>query len=41
MKKSLNETYRKVWISKYSDAFPVQNGPNEGDARSPLLLTCV
>jgi len=40
MKMSLNETYRKVRIRRHSDAFPVQNSLNEGDARSPLLLTC-
>jgi hypothetical protein len=42
MKMSLNETNRKVGISKYySDAFPVQNGLKEGDLRSPLLFNCL
>jgi hypothetical protein len=36
---SLNETYCKVNIGKrLSESFPIQNGPKEGDALSPLLF---
>jgi hypothetical protein len=35
----LNETYSKVCIGKpLSDKFPIQNGPKQGDALSPLLF---
>jgi hypothetical protein len=35
----LNETYNKVRIGKLlSDKFPIQNGPKQGDAVSPLLF---
>jgi hypothetical protein len=34
----LNEAYTKVLINKrLSDAFPVHNGQNQGDALTPLL----
>jgi hypothetical protein len=34
----LNETYSKNYISKHlSDSFPMQNGPKQVDALSPLL----
>jgi hypothetical protein len=35
----LNETYTTVPIGKnLSDKFPIQNGPKQGDALSPLLF---
>jgi hypothetical protein len=35
----LNETYSKFRICKHlSDSFPIQNGLQQGDARSPLLF---
>jgi hypothetical protein len=35
----LNKTYSKVRIGKYlSVNFPIQNGPKQGDALSPLLF---
>jgi hypothetical protein len=35
----LNETYSKVFIGKhFSDSFPIQDGPKQGDAISPLLF---
>jgi hypothetical protein len=35
----LNQTYSKVCIGKHlSDSFPIQNGPKQGDALSPLLF---
>jgi hypothetical protein len=35
----LNETYNKVRIGKHlSDSFPIQSGPKQRDALSPLLL---
>jgi sorting nexin-29 len=35
----LNETYSIVHIGKYQcDKFPIQNGPKQGDALSPLLF---
>jgi hypothetical protein len=38
IKMCLNEIYSKVSISKhFSDSFPIQNGPKQGDALSPLL----
>jgi hypothetical protein len=40
IKMSLNETYGKVRIGKYlSDNFSIQNGLNQGDALSSLLLS--
>jgi hypothetical protein len=39
IKMSLNETCSKVHRSKHlSDSFPIQNGPKQGDALSPLLF---
>jgi hypothetical protein len=39
IKMCLNETYSKVLIGKYmSHRFPFQNGLEQGDALSPLLL---
>jgi hypothetical protein len=39
IKMCLNETYSKVRISKHlSESFPIQNGPKQGDALSPLLF---
>jgi hypothetical protein len=39
IKMCLNETYGTVHIGKYqSDKFPIQNGPKQGDALSPLLF---
>jgi sorting nexin-29 len=36
----LNAGYSKVHIGKYlCDTFPIQNGPKQGDASSPLLFT--
>jgi hypothetical protein len=38
----LNETYCKVCIGTYfSDSFPIQNGPKQGDALTPLLFNFV
>jgi hypothetical protein len=35
----LSETYSKFRVGKLlSDKFPIQNGPKQGDALSPLLL---
>jgi hypothetical protein len=35
----LYETYSKVRLGKLlSDEFPIQNGPKQGDALSPLLF---
>jgi hypothetical protein len=35
----LNETYVRVCIGKNSSpAFPIQNGPKQGDVLSPLLF---
>jgi hypothetical protein len=35
----LNKTYSKDCIGKYlCDNFPIQNGPKQGDALSPLLF---
>jgi len=35
----LNETYSRVWLSKYlSDMFPIRNDLKQGDALSPLLF---
>jgi hypothetical protein len=35
----LNETYSKVCVGKHlSDTFPIQNGPKQEDAPSPLLF---
>jgi hypothetical protein len=35
----LNETCSNVYIDKHmSDAFPIQNGPIQGDAASPLFF---
>jgi hypothetical protein len=40
IKMCLNETYSKVRIGKHRfDNFPIQNGPKQGDALSPLLST--
>jgi hypothetical protein len=37
----LNETCSKIRISKnLSGAFPIQNGPHQGDALFPLLFNC-
>jgi hypothetical protein len=34
----LSETYSKIHLDKYlSDKFPIQNGPKQGDALSPLF----
>jgi retron-type reverse transcriptase len=39
IKMCLNETYSIVRVGKnLSNKFPVQNGPKQGDALSPLLL---
>jgi hypothetical protein len=39
IKMCLNETYKKVHIDKHlSDNFPIQNGPKQGDALTPLLF---
>jgi len=39
IKMCMNETYSKVHISKcLSDAFPFQDGLNQGDYLSPLLF---
>jgi hypothetical protein len=39
IKMCLNETYSKFHIGKLlSDNFPIQNGPKQGDALSPLLF---
>jgi hypothetical protein len=39
IKMCLNETYSKVRIGKHlSDSLPIQNGPEQGDALSPLLF---
>jgi hypothetical protein len=35
----LNETYSKVHVGKlFSDKFPIQNGPKQGDSLLPLLF---
>jgi hypothetical protein len=40
IKMCLNETYSEARIVKYlSDSFPIQNGPKQGDALSPLLFS--
>jgi hypothetical protein len=39
MKLCLNKTYSKIRRYEHlSDAFPIQKGPEEGDALSPLLF---
>jgi hypothetical protein len=39
IKMCLKETYSKACVSKHlSDRIPIQNGPKEGDALSPLLF---
>jgi hypothetical protein len=39
IKMCLNETYSKVHMGKHlSDTFPIENGPKQGDALSPLLF---
>jgi hypothetical protein len=39
IKMCLNEIYSKVRVRKLlSDKFPIQNGPKQGDALSPLLF---
>jgi hypothetical protein len=39
IKMCLNKTYSRVRIGKYqSDKFPIQNGPKQRDALSPLLF---
>jgi hypothetical protein len=36
----LNETYGKTRIGKHlTGAFPIKNGPKQGDALSPLLFS--
>jgi hypothetical protein len=40
IKMCLNERYSKVHIDKQLlDMFPIQNGPKQGDALSPLLFS--
>jgi hypothetical protein len=40
IKMCLNEAYSKVHIGKHlSDNVPVQNGPNQGDALTPLFVS--
>jgi len=39
IKMCLNETYSRVWVSKYlSDIFPIKNGLKQRDTISPLLF---